>query len=154
MILFQIVLESHHSPLTRGYIPNSPLSRRFIPIPPYQGGRQGGVILYSWGLVPEIRITDFRDSHTDHTDTPQLCREVVHWQAIADYSILLCPIYSWLYRRDFWKTEPKEEVFNSLKKLPIDDTDLPIFGHPGRMWRSRKVQRKDQDGIFLTSIKL
>ncbi len=34
---------------------------------------------YSWGLILEIGITDFRDSHTDHTDTPRLCREVVHF---------------------------------------------------------------------------
>jgi len=64
----QIVLESHHSPPIKG----------FIPIPLYQGGRQGGVMLYIWCLVPEIGITDFRDSHTDHTDTPQLCCGVVH----------------------------------------------------------------------------
>ena len=36
-------------------------------------------MLYSWDLVLEIGITDFRDSQTDHTDTSRLCREVVHF---------------------------------------------------------------------------
>ncbi len=37
-------------------------------------------MLYSWDLVPEIGITDFRDSYTDHTDTSRLCREAVHFK--------------------------------------------------------------------------
>jgi hypothetical protein len=39
-------------------------------------------MLFSWGLVPEIGITDFRDSHKNHTDTSQLCRELVHYPVV------------------------------------------------------------------------
>jgi len=39
-------------------------------------------MLYSWGLVPEIGITDFRDSHKNHTDTSRLCREIVHLRSL------------------------------------------------------------------------
>ena len=44
-------------------------------------------MLYSWGLVPEIRIADFRDSYTDHTDTSQFCREAVHFNLISTFIV-------------------------------------------------------------------